>query len=152
MSGVNKVIILGRVGKDPDIKSFNNGGKIASFSVATSESWKNKQTGEKQEKTEWHNVKVQQDGLIEIVEKYVKKGDQIYLEGKLETRKWQDKSGSDHYTTEVIVNGFGGKIQLIGGKKDGGSRDGEGERSQSSAVASGPASRGGADIDDDIPF
>ena len=147
MSGVNKVILLGRVGQDPKIQTFNSGDKIAKLSIATSETWKDKQSGERKEKTEWSNVVIKQDVLVSLVEKYVSKGDQIYIEGKMETRKWE-KDGTEHYTTEVIV-GFGGKIELIGGKKEGG-----GESSSSGETkGSGPVKpRASADMDDDIPF
>jgi single-strand DNA-binding protein len=119
MPGINKVFLVGRLGKDPEIKSFSNGGRIANFSVATSEEWKSKETGEKQSKTEWHNITVQGDGLVGVVERFLHKGSEVSVVGKLQTRKWQDASGNDRYTTEVVV-GMGGELALIGGGKQSG--------------------------------
>lgn len=139
MPGINKVFIVGRLGKDPEIKSFANGGKIANISVATSETWKDKQTGEKKERTEWHSITVQGDGLVGVVERFLKKGSEVSVVGKLQTRKWQDKEGNDRYTTETVV-GMGGELALIGG-------GGGGSSSQS------VSNTNSSDIDeDDIPF
>ena len=139
MPGINKVFIVGRLGKDPEIKSFANGGKIANISVATSETWKDKQTGEKKERTEWHNITVQGDGLVGVVERFLKKGSEVSVVGKLQTRKWQDKEGNDRYTTETVV-GMGGELALIGG-------GGGGSSSQS------VPNTNSSDIDeDDVPF
>ena len=115
MKGVNKVIVLGRVGQDPEVRYSPSGMCFCNLSVATSESWKDKQTGERKERTEWHRV-VLQGKLAEIAGEYVKKGSQVYFEGKLQTRKWQDQSGQDKYTTEIVVDSFTGVMQLIGGK------------------------------------
>ena len=140
MSSVNKCIILGRVGKDPEIKQFQSGDKVASFSIATSETWKDKQSGEKKEKTEWVNISVRGDGLVRIVENYVKKGSQLYVEGSLQTRKWRDSNGNDRYTTEVVVSGFGGVLTLLGGKgNNSGRSDYESQNSND-------------DFEDEIPF
>jgi len=109
---INKVTLLGNVGKDPEIRSFQNGGRVANFSLATSESWKDKTSGEKKTETEWHNIVVKNDGLIGIVEKYVKKGSKLHIEGKLETRKWS-KDGKDHYTTEIVLYPYSGEIVLL---------------------------------------
>lgn len=117
---VNKVILLGNLGKDPEIKTFQNGGKIANFSIATSESWKDRQTGEKKERTEWHNITVQGDGLVGVVDRFLKKGSKVYIEGQLRTRKWQDRSGNDRYTTEVLIAGMGGTLTMLDGKPAGG--------------------------------
>lgn len=111
---VNKVIIIGNVGKDPEIRNFPNGGKVANFSVATSESWKDKSTGERKERTEWHRISVMNEALVGIVEKYVKKGSKIYVEGKLETRKYE-KNGQEAYTTEIVIRSYGGEITLLDG-------------------------------------
>ena len=119
MSSVNKVIILGRLGKDPETRNFQNGGKVVNFSVATSERYKDRD-GNQQEKTEWHNVAIFNEKLGEIAEKYLRKGAQVYLEGQLQTRKWQDQSGQDRYSTEVVLPRFGGAITLIGGKGESG--------------------------------
>lgn len=141
MSSVNKVIIVGNLGKDPEIRYTSAGKPIANLTVATSENWKDKNTGEKQERTEWHKVTLF-DKLAEIVGKYLKKGSKIYLEGKLQTRKWQDKDGQDRYTTEIV----GSEMKMLSGK-------GEGEsRSAPAPAASEPARNSGNDFDDDIPF
>jgi len=110
---VNKVILIGNVGKDPEVRTFGNGGKVANFSVATSESWKDRQTGEKKEKTDWHNIAIFNEGLVGIVERYVKKGSKIYIEGQLKTRKWTDRDGNDKYTTEVVLQGYNGSLTLL---------------------------------------
>lgn len=149
---VNKVILVGNLGADPEIKSFQNGGKIANLRIATSESWKDKQTGEKKERTEWHSVVISGDGLVGVAERYLHKGSKVYIEGQLRTRKWQDQAGADRYTTEVAVGGIGGKLVMLDGAQGGGSRgDGGGG---SSGGLSGGAARGGYadDLDDDIPF
>lgn len=150
MASVNKVTLLGRVGKDPEIRTFQSGGRVANFSVATSESWKDKSTGEKKEKVEWTNVSVFNDHLVTVVESYVKKGDMIYLEGQLETSKYTDKDGVERYTTKVILKAFNGVLQLLGGKKE----------QYSSEVSDTPHKgftptgevAGTADVDSEIPF
>ncbi len=173
---VNKVILIGNVGKDPEVRTFNNGGKVCNFSIATSESWKDKQTGERKEKTDWHNVAVFNEGLVGIIERYVKKGSKVYIEGALKTRKWQDRDGNDRYTTEVVLQGFNGNMTLLDSRNSGGGGGGGGYsqgsvaygnqgqgnnlennqgsvtqgRSQSASVQEGPADN--FDIDDDIPF
>lgn len=113
MSSVNKVILVGNVGKDPEIRRTSDGTPVASFSLATSDRWKDKATGERKERTEWHNVVVFNEQLVGIVERYVKKGSRLYVEGKLQTRKWTDKNGQDRYTTEVVLQPFRGEIQLL---------------------------------------
>jgi single-strand DNA-binding protein len=118
MSGtVNKVTLVGYLGKDPEIRSFQNGGRAANFTLATTESWKDKATGEKKERTEWHRISVLNDNLIDTVERYIKKGSKIYLEGQLETRKWTDKEGKDRYTTEVVLRPFRGEITMMDGSR-----------------------------------
>lgn len=114
---VNKCIIVGNLGADPEVKSFQNGGRIANLRIATSESWKDKATGERKERTEWHSVTIQGDGLVGIAERYLRKGSKVYIEGKLQTRKWQDQSGNDRYTTEVVV-GMGGALTMLDGASD----------------------------------
>lgn len=143
MSSVNKAIILGHVGKTPEIKTFQNGDRIANFSIATSEKWKDRTTGEAKEATAWHNVSVRGEGLVEIVAKWVKKGSKLYIEGKIITRKWQDQLGSDRYTTEIIIGGFGSQLVLLDRSTE--------PRSEEPAqeAAPRPASE---TIDDDIPF
>ena len=154
---VNKVIIVGNLGADPEVKAFQNGGRIANFRAATSESWKDKATGERKERTEWHTVVVQGDGLVGVVERFLKKGSKIYIEGKLQTRKWQDKDGNDRYTTEIAV-GFGGVLTMLDGAKGG---NGGGASSGASGGSyggsdTGAGSGGGSpfpeDLDDSVPF
>lgn len=121
---VNKVILIGNLGADPEIKSFQNGGKIANLRIATSEQWKDRTTGERKERTEWHSVTINGDGLVGVVERFLKKGSKVYIEGSLRTRKWQDRDGNDRYTTEVVVAGMGGTLTMLDGPSGGGSRGG----------------------------
>jgi single-strand DNA-binding protein len=130
MAGVNKVIILGNLGKDPEVRFMPSGGAVANLTVATSDSWKDKQTGEQKEKTEWHRVAIF-GKLAEIAGEYLKKGSKVYLEGSLQTRKWQNAQGQDQYTTEVVVQGFNGVMQMLDGKPQGGSFQGQ-QNSQAS--------------------
>lgn len=119
---VNKVILIGNLGADPEVKSFQNGGKIANLRIATSEQWKDRTTGERKERSEWHNVVINGDGLVGVAERYLKKGSKVYIEGSLRTRKWQDRDGNDKYTTEVVIAGMGGTLTMLdgpgGGKSD----------------------------------
>ena len=165
---VNKVIIVGNVGKDPEIRSTQSGGKIANVTLATSESWNDKASGERKEKTEWHRVVIFNDRLVDVVERFVKKGEKLYVEGSLQTRKWTDQSGQEKYTTEVVVDRFRGDITLLGGRSGGESSGGGGEsgfgggasRQSARQPARGggdspswePSRSGGGDLDDDIPF
>jgi single-strand DNA-binding protein len=126
---VNKVILIGNLGADPEVKSFQNGGKIANLRIATSENWKDRATGERKERTEWHNVVIQSEGLVGVVERYLRKGSKIYIEGQLRTRKWQDRDGNDRYTTEVSVGGMGGVLTMLDGAPGGGSGGGGGRSS-----------------------
>lgn len=144
---LNRVTLLGNVGRDPEVKSFVNGGRIASFSIATSEKWKDKNTGEAKERTDWHNVSIQADGLVGVVEKYVRKGTKLYVEGQLQTRKWQDQAGNDRYTTEVVIRPYSGKLELLGDPKGG---DDRGQSSYGQSSSSYGA--GGGTFDDSIPF
>lgn len=115
MGSVNKVIIVGNLGADPEVKSFQNGSRIANLRIATSEQWKDKQTGERKERTEWHSVVIQSEGLVGVVERFLRKGSKVYIEGKLQTRKWQDRDGNDRYSTEVAVGGVGGTLTMLDG-------------------------------------
>jgi len=115
MSSVNKVILVGNVGSDPEIKTFNNGGKVANFSLATTEKWRDKKTQEYVSKTEWSKISVFSEGLVSVIERYVKKGVKLYIEGRLQTRKWTDNSGNDKYITEVVLKGYGGTLVLLDG-------------------------------------
>ena len=123
---VNKVIIIGNLGRDPEVRSFQNGGKVVNLRIATSETWRDKQSGERKERTEWHSVAIFNEGLAKIAEQYLKKGSTVYIEGSLETRKWQDQSGQDKYTTEIVLRPYNGNLTLLGGRGDGGSGGGGG--------------------------
>jgi len=152
MASVNKVIIIGNLGADPEVKSFQNGGKICNLRIATSESWKDKNSGERKERTEWHSVTLSSDGLVGVAERYLRKGSKVYIEGQLRTRKWQDSSGADRYSTEINVGGMGGALTMLDGAP------GAGNAGQSSANNQQAGSRSSAtggfadDLDDDIPF
>lgn len=143
---VNKVIIVGNLGADPEVKSFNNGGRICNLRIATSEQWKDKATGERKERTEWHSVTINGDGLIGIAERYLRKGSKVYIEGSLRTRKWQDQSGADRYSTEVNV-GMNGVLTMLDGPQGDAKRTPDGSRGHAQTAAT-PAD----DLDDSIPF
>lgn len=146
MSGsVCKVIIIGNLGRDPEVRTFQNGGKVVNLRIATSESWRDKNSGERKERTEWHSIAIHSEPLAKIAEQYLRKGSKVYIEGQLETRKWQDQSGADRYTTEVVLRPFRGELTLLDGKADGGARDDGGY----GASASGG---GAGSYDDEIPF
>jgi single-strand DNA-binding protein len=161
---VNKVILVGNLGKDPEIRRTQDGRPIANLSVATSESWRDKATGERKEKTEWHRVVIFNEGLCKIVEQYLKKGSKIYLEGSLQTRKWTDKDGNDKYSTEVVLQGFNSSLTMLDGRGGGAGAGGGGQDSGGDEFgSSGPtasrkpamAGAGGGkrdDMDDEIPF
>jgi single-strand DNA-binding protein len=175
---VNKVILIGNLGADPEIRRTQDGRPIANLRIATSETWRDKNSGERKEKTEWHSVVIFNEGLCKVAEQYLKKGSTVYIEGQLQTRKWQDQSGADRYSTEVVLQGFNGNLTMLGGRGDGGgaSRGGNdfggdsyggggydggyGSPASSRGGSSGGASRGGSappggfsrDLDDDIPF
>ena len=141
---VNKVILIGNLGADPEIKSFQNGGKVANLRIATSEQWKDRMTGERKERTEWHQVVINGEGLIGVVERYLKKGSKVYIEGSLRTRKWQDRDGNDKYTTEIVIAGMGGTLTMLDGAPGGGgSRGGSGGGDEWSGGSSGGGSGGG---------
>lgn len=171
---VNKVILIGNLGRDPEVRTFGNGGKVCNLRIATSENWKDKNTGERREKTEWHSVAIFNDGLVRIAEQYLKKGSKVYIEGALQTRKFQAQDGTDRYSTEVVLQGFGGTLTMLdgrgeGGGQGGGSGGGYGNDDQgggygggdqgggygggNSGGNSGGSSGGGrSDMDDEIPF
>jgi len=152
MSGsVNKVIIVGSLGADPEVKSFQNGGRICNLRVATNETWKDKQTGERKERAEWHSVVINSDGLIGVAERFLRKGSKVYLEGSLRTRKWSDQSGQDRYTTEVVLNGYDAKMVLLDGKP-GGQRDDGLSHSNRDGFGSDRQPQGFDDLDDEVPF
>ena len=154
---VNKVIIIGNLGRDPEVRNFPNGGKVCNLRIATSERWRDKASGEQREKTEWHSVAIFNEGLVRIAEQYLRKGSTVYIEGQLETRKWQDQSGADRYSTEIVLRPYKGELTMLGGRGDGGGtssgggyssgQDRGGDYGSSSQPPSGPA-----DMDDEIPF
>ena len=159
---VNKVILVGNLGKDPEIRRTQDGRPIANLSIATSETWRDKGTGERKEKTEWHRVVIFNEGLCKVAEQYLKKGAKVYIEGQLQTRKWTDQSGVEKYSTEVVLQGFNSNLTMLDGRGGGGgsfSDDGGSDFGSSSPVSSAPrravAAGGGSrnsDMDDDIPF
>ncbi len=132
---VNKCIIVGNLGADPEVKSFQNGGKICNLRIATSENWKDRQTGERKERTEWHSVSIQGDGLVGVAERFLKKGSKVYIEGQLRTRKWQDQNGNDRFTTEVVLSGAGAVLTMLDGPS--GDRQSGEQRQQSGSFGRG---------------
>lgn len=150
---INKVILIGNLGKDPEIRSTQDGREIASFSIATSDSWKDKNTGEKKEKTEWHRISIFSPGLVGIVKNYVKKGTKLYIEGSLQTRKWTDNQGIEKYTTEVILQNFNSTLQILDSRQSGGQSSGD-SYSQQAAPSGGSQNNNVAveESDDEIPF
>lgn len=161
MKNLNKVQLIGRLGADPESRSFQNGGKVVNLRIATSETWKDKNTGEKKEKTEWHSVAIFNEGLGTVAERYLKKGSKVYIEGALQTRKWQDQNGNDRYTTEIVIKPFDGTIELLGdpagssGGQEYGRQHTDGSRSGGQPQQGGTGQSGGSfrdDLDDDIPF
>ncbi|ASP22251.1 single-stranded DNA-binding protein [Antarctobacter heliothermus] len=172
---VNKVILVGNLGRDPEVRTFQNGGKVCNLRIATSENWKDRSTGERRERTEWHSVAIFQEGLVRVAEQYLRKGSKVYIEGQLQTRKWQDQSGQDRYSTEVVLQGFGGTLVMLDGRSEGGGGGGGGfsgggsdygggggggyddpgyggGSSGGSGGGSGPSRAPSRDIDDEIPF
>ena len=161
---VNKVIIVGNLGRDPEVRSFPSGGKVVNLNIATSESWRDKASGERKERTEWHRVAIFSEPLGKIAEQYLKKGSKVYIEGQLETRKWQDQSGADRYTTEIVLRPFNSSLTLLDGREGGGAGGSYEDRSSGEDYqAGGGSARGGAagsgssggsrsDMDDEIPF
>ena len=174
---VNKVIIIGNLGRDPEVRSFQNGGKVVNLRIATSETWRDRNTGERKERTEWHSVAIFNEALAKIAEQYLRKGSTVYIEGALETRKWQDQSGQDRYTTEIVLRPYNGNLTLLGGRGEGGGAgmddrgggydDYQGGGSSGGGYSGGGARSGGgsgggfgggapaggrSDMDDEIPF
>ena len=174
---VNKVIIVGNLGRDPEVRSFQNGGKVVNLRIATSETWRDKSSGERKERTEWHSVAIFNENLAKVAEQYLKKGSKVYIEGQLETRKWQDQSGQDRYTTEVVLRQYRGELTILDGRDGGGGSGGgagggdfggyddyqgggasggggggyQGGGARSGAGSGAPAG-GRSDMDDEIPF
>jgi single-strand DNA-binding protein len=169
---VNKVILIGNLGRDPEVRSFQNGGKVCNLRIATSENWRDRNTGERREKTEWHSVAIFSEGLVKVAEQYLRKGSKVYIEGQLETRKWQDQSGQDRYTTEIVLRGYNSNLTMLDGRDGPGGGGGGGgtygddrggggggfpdDRSGGGYGGGGPggggSGGGGSDMDDEIPF
>jgi single-strand DNA-binding protein len=170
MAGVNKVILVGRLGKDPESKTFANGGSVVNFTMATSETWRDKMSGERKEKTEWHNIVIRNENIGKIATQYLRKGSEVYIEGSISTRKWQDQNGADRYTTEIVIGPFKGELALIGGRDGGGGGSSRGSDDFGGGGYGGGAPSGGGfgggapagggkrpgafddDLDDDVPF
>ncbi|MCC5976160.1 MAG: single-stranded DNA-binding protein [Rubellimicrobium sp.] len=159
---VNKVILIGNLGRDPEVRTFQNGGKVVNLRIATSESWKDRNTGERKDRTEWHTVAIFNEALGRVAEQYLRKGSKVYLEGQLETRKWQDQSGQDRYSTEVVIRPYRGELTLLDGRDGAGGGGGGGGGGYGGDQSGGgygggydsgpPAGGGRSDLDDDIPF
>ena len=155
---VNKVILLGNLGRDPEVRNFPNGGKVANFSIATSENWKDRNTGERRERTEWHNVSITNEALVRVAEQYLKKGSKVYVEGQLETRKWQDQAGNDRYTTEVVLRPYRGELTMLDSRNSSSDLQGSDysqlqNTSQNSDVSNSDQENFSSnDMDDEIPF
>lgn len=170
---LNKVMLIGNLGADPEVRSFNNGGKVCNLRIATSETWKDRNTGERREKTEWHTVSVFSEGLVRVCEQYLRKGSKVFVEGQLQTRKWQDQSGNDRYSTEVVLQGFNGTLTMLDGRGEGGGQGGGGRGGYGGGQGGGyggdnygggqggyggGGNQGGgnpapaSDLDDEIPF
>jgi len=171
---LNKVMLIGNLGADPEVKSFQNGGKVCNLRIATSENWKDRNTGERQERTEWHSVAIFSEGLVNVCERFLRKGSKVFIEGQLQTRKWQDQSGNDRYSTEIVLRGFNGTLTMLDGASGGGQGGGGNYGGGQSGGQSGGWNQGGGgsgqggpsggqsggsgggsnydDLDDDIPF
>ncbi len=151
---VNKVIIIGNLGQDPEVRNFPSGGKVCNFSVATSESWKDRNTGERRERTEWHRISITSEPLVRIAEQYLRKGAKVYLEGQLETRKWQDQSGQDRYTTEVVLRPYGSTMTMLDSRNEGAAQDSSFMRDQTGndQISDNTSPIANSDLDDEIPF
>ncbi|WP_339852482.1 single-stranded DNA-binding protein [Roseovarius nubinhibens] len=172
---VNKVILIGNLGRDPEVRTFQNGGKVCNLRIATSETWKDRNTGERRERTEWHSVAIFNEGLVRVAEQFLRKGSKVYIEGQLQTRKWQDQSGQDRYSTEVVLQGFGSTLTMLDGRGEGGGSGGSsggyggggyggdqaggggygGDYGGGQGGGQGSSQGGGApsrDMDDEIPF
>lgn len=146
---VNKVILIGNLGRDPEVRTFQNGGKVCNFSIATSETWKDRNSGERQERTNWHNIAIFNENLAQIAEQYLRKGSKVYVEGQLETRKWQDQAGNDRYTTEVVLRNFRGELTLLDGRNE----NNNSNFSETASIDDGSSDKVLTnDIDDEIPF
>ena len=144
---INKVILIGNLGADPEVRTFQNGGRVCNLRLATSEIWRDRETGERRERTQWHQVVIFNENLIRVAEQYLRKGSRIYVEGQLETRKWTDQSGQDRWTTEVVLRPYRGELMMLDGRNGGG-----GGTAPAGEAGAAPAPAGRGDLDDDIPF
>ena len=157
---VNKVIIVGNLGNDPEVRTFPSGGKVCNFSVATSERWKDRNTGENRDRTEWHRIEITSEPLVRIAEQYLKKGSSVYIEGQLQTQKWQDQSGQDRYTTKVVMRPYSSQLTMLGNRNDNGANDSFNNNVENGGYDQNPANITGSndqtdinnDLDDEIPF
>lgn len=145
---VNKVILVGNLGRDPEVRTFQNGSKVCNLRLATSETWKDRNTGERRERVEWHSIAIFSEGLVRVCEQYLSKGSKVYIEGQLQTRKWQDQSGNDRYSTEVVLQGFGATLTMLDSAGSGGSSGSGGGHGS----GNDGGSAGSDDVDDEIPF
>ncbi|WP_264213421.1 single-stranded DNA-binding protein [Leisingera thetidis] len=142
---LNKVMLIGNLGRDPEVRSFQNGGKVCNLRIATSETWKDRNTGERKERTEWHSVAIFSEGLVRVAEQYLRKGSKVYVEGQLQTRKWQDQSGQDRYSTEIVLQGFGSTLTMLDGRGEGGGGSGGGQGGGYGGAGQGGGYGGGYD-------
>ena len=151
---VNKVILVWNLGRDPEVRSFQNGNKVCNLRIATTENWRDKETGDRKERTEWHSVAIFHEPIIRVAEQYLRKGSTVYVEGQLETRKWQDQSGADRYTTEIVLRPFSGVLTMFGGAAEGQDDGGMSSKARAADRAQRPTggAPAGADMDDEIPF
>ncbi|MBT4283971.1 MAG: single-stranded DNA-binding protein [Rhodobacteraceae bacterium] len=149
---LNKVMIIGNLGADPEVRTFQNGNKVCNLRIATSDNWRDKNTGERREKTEWHSVSVFSEGLVKVCEQYLKKGSKVFVEGSLQTRKWQDQSGADRYSTEVVLQGFGGTLTMLDGRNNSNEEFNKSPDTFTSNSNENSLSANTNDIDDEIPF
>ncbi len=153
---LNRVMLIGNLGQDPDVRSMQNGGRVCNLSIATSENWKDRNTGERREKTEWHRVVIFNEGLVDVCENYLRKGSKVFIEGQLETRKWQDQNGQDRYSTEVVIKNFNGGLTMLDGRNDNQGGGYQQNNAPMQQAASGGAQQNNApvhdDFEDDIPF
>ncbi len=153
MAGVNKVILVGNLGRDPEVRRMNSGDPVVNLRLATSDQWRDKSTGERREKTEWHSVVIFNENLAKVAENYLRKGSKVYIEGSLQTRKWTDQNGQEKYTTEVVLQRFRGELQMLDGRNEGGSSfESSGDRGGSRAMEGPKEDFRSADLDDEIPF
>ncbi len=149
---VNKVILVGNLGQDPEVRSFDNGGEVVNLSIATSETWKDRNSGERRERTEWHRVTIFNPGLVTVAKNFLKKGSKVYIEGQLETRKWQDQNGQDRYSTEVVLRPYRSELHMLDGRPSGGNQQGYDAGAEQGSAGQSQSAPASVDMDDEIPF